>query len=331
VTPVRLSPLLLPLVLLIAASAACGGEGDRSASIIHRLLIAAGTETSGELRSFVGRLPEGLPVTPPQYPGAKVVVSSRQLAPVGDLALQDDPAQDAPQPVLFFIVLDTGDGREDVFDYYEDALDEDPWELEASFSAEELDTLQFSNLEDADISGVVSVASGGEDRRTSILISLQDAGGLLDEAAPFVLGKSLPLPKEFPPDVPLYRGATVTATAFLREPANQSFLLTFLTTDSQDDVIEFYRGEFQAHGWTVLAGAPFGLEERIDFRDDGRDIQGQVLADRFPRDRRFTEVRIQVQLDPARTPATDGDGDGGATPTPAPTAQEDGGGGPASG
>ncbi len=316
----RLLPRLLVLAaaLLLPAWAACAGDdNERTASIIHRLLLAAVTDTSGELESFAGRLPDGLPVEPPQYPDAEVVLSNRQPAPLRDSGGALDlatPAPETPQPMLYLIVLDTPDGREQVFDFYEQALDEDPWQLEASFSSEQLDTLQFSDVDDADISGVVSIARGGEDDRTSILISLQDAGAFRREEPPFELGESLPLPKEFPSDVPSYEGATVTQTAFFREPGNQSFLLIFLTTDSQDDVIEFYRQEFQKHGWSVLSGAPFGLAERIDFRDERRDIQGDVLANRFDRDRRYTEVRVQVRENPAREPAGDGE-----RPTAAPT------------
>lgn len=300
--PVR--PLLWPALLagLLLASLACGdGDGERAASIIHRLLQAAGAEGAGQLESFPGRLPDGLPARPPQYPGAEVIVSSRQPAPVGDL---DEPAPsgEVRQPVVYLIVLDTADDREPVFAFYEQALEKDPWQLESTFSTQELDTLQFSNVEDPDISGVVSIAKGGDDGRTSILISLQDAGAFREEAPPFELGESLRLPKEFPPDLPVYQGATITGSAFVRQPGNESFLLIFLTTDSQDDVIEFYREAFQQRGWRVLAGAALGLEERIDFRDDRGDIQGDVLADRFSRDRRYTQVRLQVRVDPAREP-----------------------------
>jgi hypothetical protein len=289
--------MAIPLTL----ATACASDDDRSAGLIHRLLLAAGTETSGELESFVGRLPEGLPVQPPQYPDAEIILSSRQPAPMR----QDQPATpDAglPRPMLYLIVLDSADDRDAVFSYYEEALDDDPWQLDATFSSEQLDTLEFTYVEDADISGVVSIARGGDDNRTSILVSLQDAGALADQEPPFVLGDSLPVPRNFPRDVPVYGGAVVTDSAFLREPGNESFLLVFLTEDNQNDVIEFYRGEFQENGWTVLAGAPFGLEEQIDFHDENNDIQGQVLADRFSRDRAYTEVRVQVRVNPAREP-----------------------------
>jgi len=315
---VRLLRLALPLALLLTLAAACASNDDRAAGLIHRLLLAAGTETSGELESFAGRLPDGLPVRPPQYPGADIILSNRQPAPMRESQPAAPDAQ-TPRPMLYLIVLDTADGREAVYSYYEEALDQEPWQLDATFSSKQLDTLEFTYTDDADISGVVSIARGGEDDRTSILVSLQDAGAFVQEEAPFQLGKSLPVPRSFPRDVPVYGGATITDTAFLREPGNESFLLVFLTEDNQSDVIEFYRGEFQDRGWNVLAGAPFGLEEQIDFRDENRDIQGQLLADRFARDPAYTEVRLQVQVNPAREPPGS-EADATRTPTVRPTA-----------
>jgi hypothetical protein len=300
--------------------AACGGgEGERTASVIHRLLLAAGAEGSGELESFAGELPEGLPATPPRYPGAELIVSSRQPAALTDPQATPEPgAQGVPQPMLYFIVFDTSAGREEVFSYYEAALEKDPWQLDSSFSTRDLDTLEFSNVDDLDISGVVSIAGGGEDGRTSILISLQDAGAFLEEAPPYEPGESLPRPKEFPTDMPVYRGAIVTGSAFFREPGNESFLLIFVTPAGQDEVIEFYRSEFQRRDWIVQSGAPFGLEERIDFRDGRGDVRGEVLADRFARDRRYTEVRLQVQVNPAREPVELDEDE-----TPAPTEERE--------
>jgi hypothetical protein len=305
-----LLPALALFALALAGCGSGGGNDDRTASIIHRILQAAGTEGSGPLESFPGRLPEGLPAEPPRYPDSDIIVSSRVPAATGPAT--PDASGEIPQPMLYFIVLDAGDDRTKVFSFYEQALEVEPWQLESTISSELVDSLEFSNVDDADLSGVVSVSRGGRDGRTTILISLQDAGAFREEPAAYAPGESLPLPKELPPDLPLYDGAIITSSAFLREPANESFLVIFVTRDSQDDVIAFYREEFQKRDWTVLAGEPFGLEERIDFRDAAGDIQGELIADRFPRDDRYTEVRIQFQQDPRREPATGGE----ATPAP---------------
>ena len=299
-----LSFLMAPLLLL--ALAGCGGDDEgRTAGIIHRLLVAAGADGSGTLESFAGRLPDDLPVTPPLYPGADLIVSSRQpasLADLGALPAPDASGTDSAYPLLFFIVLDAADSREEVFAFYEEELDEDPWQLEASISGPDLDTLQFVNVDDVDIAGAVSISRGGEDDRTSILISLQDAGSFRTEELPFELGPSLALPKEYPQEVPHYPGATITDTAFFRSPGDESFLIIFLTSDSQSEVIDFFREEFEELGWAVTEGSAAGLTDRINFRGERGDIQGDVLANRFLEDRHFTEVSIRVQLNPAREP-----------------------------
>ena len=294
--------LLCGSVLLSIAFAGCASDDDgRFAGVIHRLLVAAGADGAGGLESFPGRLPSDLAVTPPLYPGAELIVSSQQPAPQDIDALEEGAAGgEAPHPLLFFIVLDTDASRREVFAYYEEALDEDPWQLEASISTGGLDTLQFVNVDDPDIAGAVSVAEGGEDNRTTILLSLQDAGAVLAEAPPTDLPASLPLPREFPEDMPLYSRAVITDVAFFRAPGDESFLLIFLTRDSQDEVIRFYREAFDELDWTVTEGSSAGLTERITFRGEQGDIQGDVLADRFLEDRRYTQVSIRVQVNPAR-------------------------------
>lgn len=307
----RLLACITALVALTLAVTACASSGNtRTASAIHRLLLAAASDTSGQLESFSGKLPKDLPVEPPRYPGSQLIVSSRQPSPGSNTGASATPAANVPQPTLFLLVYDTGASRQEVFSFYQEALDKDPWQLESSLSTGDLDTLQFSDVTDGDITGAVSISTGGEDGRTSILTSLQDAGAFRQEAPPFEAPDSLPTPKEFPPDVPLYPGGVTTSTAFLREPANESFLLIFVTTDSQDEITSFYRDEFHKLGWIVQEGAPLGLENRIDFHDDANDIQGDLLADRFARDRTYTEVRLQIRMDPARTPA------GAVTPAP---------------
>jgi len=66
-----------------------------------------------------------------------------------------------------------------------------------------------------------------------------------------------------------------------------------------------YRSLNRFFGWLVTEGRALGLTESIDFRDDRGDVQGDVQADRFAKDRRYTEVRLRVRVNPAREPATD--------------------------
>ncbi len=292
------SLFLLALLTGSLVLAACGaggdggGEDNAAAGIVHRLLLAGELGGPGPLESFAGSLPPGLRVTPPQYPNAALIVSTRR--------------RNEPAGVRYFIILDTGARRSRVFEFYEETLDAAPWQLEASASSAELDTLEFSLVDDADINGVVEIVRGQDDDRTSIFISLQDAGAVLAEP-PFELGESLPLPEAFPPEVPVYEGAIITGTVYFPSPDADTFLLIFLTEASQDDVFAFHRQAFEELGWTVEDGPDLGLGESIDVRDEGLDLRGNVFADRFPDDRRFTEVRLELQLNQSLTPAEGGE------------------------
>ena len=253
--------------------------------------------STGENKKFLPgyKLPARLQFEPDDkaiMAGADLIVSNRR--------------RNEPDGVGYFIVLDTGARRSRVFDFYEEALDAPPWRLEATASSAELDTLEFSLVDDVDIDGVVEIVRGRDGDRTSIFISLQDAGAVLD-TPPFVPGESLPLPKAFPPEVPVYDGATITGTVYFPSPAADTFLLIFLTEASQDDVIAFYRQVFEELGWTVEDSPGLGLGESIDVRDEGLDLRGNVFADRFPDDRRFTEVRLEFQLNRPALPEDGGE------------------------
>ena len=132
----RLLPALPVIAPLIAFGVACSGGGDsnETASLIHRLLQASTSDQGGELETFVGKLPDSLTAKPPLYPDAKLIVSSRQPAAIVRRRRRPTPSGNISQPLLYLIVLDTNDSRDDVFDFYDDALDEDPWQLESTFS-----------------------------------------------------------------------------------------------------------------------------------------------------------------------------------------------------
>lgn len=278
-----------------------GGSDAETASLIHRLLQASSSDQGGDLETFVGELPDSLPVEPPLYPDADLIVSSRQPATT-QVTPTPNASGDISQPLLYLIVLDTGDSRGDVFSFYEEALEEDPWQLESTFSSEDVDTLEFSNVSDADLTGIVTIARGGEDNRTSILISMQDAGAFREELPPYEQPEDVPVPAQWPEDVPVYEDGIVTASAFVKEPANESFLLTFLTEDTAERVVDFYRTEFQEMGWVVQDAGPLGVEGSTDFQAPDGSIQGSILANAFAADPSFTEVSVQFRQDPAREP-----------------------------
>lgn len=301
-------PRLFPALLLagLIGGSACGGGGGASnehiASIIDRLLVGSGSADTGQLESYTGRLPDGLPVKPPEYPGAKLIVSSRRPAASAATATPNPAAGTTASPTLYFIVYDTSDVRQKVLAYYEAQLDKSPWQLQGAYSTAELDSLQFAKTDDADITGIVSIVRGGDDEHTGILVSLQDAGAFRQQPPPYQRGDSLAPPKGFPEDVPLYDGATIIGNAFLHQPGNDSYLIDFITHDSADKILAFYQQASADRGWVVLSGAPLGVAQRLDFHDDKSDIQGDLLVDAFLRDPSYTEAKLQLQVNPSRTP-----------------------------
>ena len=285
---VRLLIFLTLAVLPVAAACADGdGDNERVAGIVSRIL-ALGQPAGASVQHFAGRLPDDMPVELPPYPGSDLMASLRHV--VGD-------------DVVYFIVLDTGDSPDEVLQYYEEVFSDDPWQVEATSSTEELTALQFSKVDDANISGAVAVNQSLEgDGWSSIFISLEVISGAgEEEEEPFQLGASRPLPRDFPSDIPIYEGSTVIGTAYVTSPGNQDFLITFLSRDSQDEVIEYYREEFEARGWSVTDEPGEGFGVSISFQDSASpEISGTIFADLFPEERDYTQVDMQLRVRPGR-------------------------------
>ena len=98
--------------------------------------------------------------------------------------------------------------------------------------------------------------------------------------------ESQSLPPGFPSDVPLYSkgGApSLIETYFERSSGVVEYQVSFLTKDSQGDVIKSYEDEFKKKGWDTRE--PKGTS-RQDFAlalafTDRRQIEGTVSVDTF--------------------------------------------------
>ena len=292
---------LSAIALLLAA--ACGGDGsedERIADIIQRMVVAARASDTGAVEHFPGELPDGLPAEPPLYLGAKLIGSTRILAPALVTEQEDGvDADESSQTALYFIVLDTADDRERVSDFYRAELDKDPWQLDSSASTQELDRLDFSNMSDADIGGIVQIVAAEDGEGTSIFISVQDAGALVEGGPAFEPGASISLPRSFPEGVPGYPDAIVTSTAFQRSADSENFLLIFITIDSPEAVIAFYQDALAEMGWAVEKRNAAGTELRLHFEDEAGEIEGDLVVDRLLEDADYAEVdlRLQVRID----------------------------------
>lgn len=275
---------LAPVVFALAF-AGCGGGGDQTERIVERLLTS-GQDQGTQVRTFVGEMPSGMPWDVPRYPGSEILASF-VLEQVGQST--------------YFVMLDSDDAATDVLQFYEEVFDEDPWQVEGFISGREAMAIQFSKIDDANVVGGLSVDNLPEGG-SGVALSLQsiDESGAQEEE-PFELGPSRPLPSAFPSDIPLYPGAAVTDTTWLRSAGGVEFLVTLLTTDAQEDVIEFYKEEFADRGFAVADEAGQGFALVISFVEPSTgELEGRLTADIFQEDSAYTRVDIQLRVGSGR-------------------------------
>ncbi len=72
-------------------------------------------------------------------------------------------------------------------------------------------------------------------------------GGAGEEVHLAADDQGVPLPADFPKDVPVYPGATITASTTVPEGMN----LVLNTADRASKVAAFYQQELKAKGWTI--------------------------------------------------------------------------------
>jgi hypothetical protein len=282
---------IVGLVVYILASGSGSGGGGGAAGIIDSFLRLQ-PDANTQVERYRGRLPDGFPDNIPIYRGARPVVSFAITTPEGK---------------NYFVILTTSAGEDQVFQYYRDAFDQDPWQVEVGQSSSEVLGLQFSRPDNPDVSGVITVRHSDLDNTTSIFLSYEDISAALapgSGSVPFTVRPSRPLPSGFPSDIPIYEQSesVVMDTYFQRGQGGQVFAVTFLTRDSQDDVISFYREEFEKRGWTTNDTSPGGTSfaVSIDFADKDQTLSGEITADSFQEDAAYTRVDLLVQVTAGR-------------------------------
>jgi hypothetical protein len=279
--------LIVGAIVFFVAGGDDGGSTD-AARIVDGLVRLNGSEG---MTTYEGELPPEFADDFPIY--GDVVVS---IAIAGE------------EGTSYFIVLASDDDATQIYDFYSRELDEGAWQVEFGSSGDEVSGVSFLRPDNPDITGQVSIFRSGIDGKTAMYVSLEDISQTTLPGSgdtPFVLGASRPLPPGFPNDIPIYKadqGSVVIETGFQRGQGGQLFLVTFLTKDSQDDVIEFYTQDFEKRGWNVDEGVldtNFALG--IEF-DDGpsQGITGSINADNFDDDQSYTKVDLFIQVSPTR-------------------------------
>jgi hypothetical protein len=292
-------PMWLPLFLLavipalivgIAVALVAGGgsssSDDGQAAAIIDGFIHSSPSSDQDITSYKKQLPPGFPKDFPAYPGAKIV---------GSFGITGSDSTN------YFAVLSSSDDPSKVYDFYLQRLDKDPWQVQISATSDQFTGVRFTQPAEPDIAGEVALHRSTLDKRTNIYVTFQDSS-TPDVKKPdpnFNPGQSRALPSSFPGDVPIYKGktpTTVTETYMERSPGSIDYVITALTKDSQDDVVSFYKQEFDKKGWTVTDSTDKskGLAIGMDFADSAKKFTGSVAADTYDKDDKFTKVDLYV-------------------------------------
>ncbi len=275
------------LVFVFAGGGSSGGDSNGAA--ILEMFFAPAEDSNTKVDSFKGEMPPDFPEAFPLFDNSE---------PVASFAVA------TPQGKTFTAVLTSSSAANEIFAFYSDKLDTDPWQVEIGQSGTQIIGIRFARPDDPDVSGVVIVNESELGEQTLIQIVYEDlAGALTPGTGPSVplLGESRPLPIGFPETVPIYDAdeTLVIDSGFQRGQGGQLFFVTFLTLDSQDDVVEFYRDEFESQGWTVVDSTSTDVTSfavRIEFDDGGESVSGQVTADTYAEDADYTQVVVELQL-----------------------------------
>ncbi len=282
-------PAVVVGALVFVLAGGSTGSSGYAPGIVEGLLRLT-PDSNTQVDSYKGELPPNLPAEIPLYVGADPVVSFAIVTPGG---------------TNFFIVLTSDDPADDVFAFFRDELDKDPWQVEIGQSSSDVTGIQFSRPDNADVSGVITVHRSKLDDITSILITYEDISAALTPGTGAVvpqLSQSRQIPPDFPEEIPIYAGASETIvldTYFQRGQGGRLFAVTFLTLDSQDDVIDFYTDQFTDLDWTVTTStstATTSFAIGIEFSDLDDRLQGEVTADVYEDDTDYTRVDVIVQV-----------------------------------
>ncbi len=249
--------------------------------------------------------------------------SDQKLTPFGDKAPSKFPG-DFPvfnnAPIAASFEIDGSDQASyvvaynvsapviDVYNYYLDALDKDPWQVDVSRNSEDFTGIQFSRPDNADIQGSVTINHSDLDNSTSIFVIVADTsqGAIASPSGDYTPPSSRALPPDFPTDIPVYQGndqSVVTDTYFQRDPGTNSFLVTFVTKDADQDIVDYYKKEFSDRGWNVSDAPPTAGDFSLTIQfDDGntQDLQGTIRADALADDPSYTEVTLFLQVSATR-------------------------------
>lgn len=150
----------LALIAIIAVAALACGDGDKASPEPTPTPTAGPLSTVTPLATPSSQLPEGILQDFPVYPGAELVESE----------VEETKAT---------AILDTGDSREDVAEFYEEALAQAPWVLQAVLEAdEEAILILFNYRDDPGINGTAAIRVPPDGDKTEIIVEIVVPSGV---------------------------------------------------------------------------------------------------------------------------------------------------------
>ena len=179
------------IVFFVAGGSDDGGDGSCGTTLdgFVRLSLSQGEEIESSCE-----LPNGFPDDLPVYDGATLD---------GGFAIK------SAEGTTFIVAYSTSADKSSVYDYYLEAMDEDPWQIELSREADDFTGMQFSRPDSADVQGSITISHSDLDDRTAIFIFLLDGSQTSTtsgSSSPGVPTASLKLPPGFPNDIPIFKG-----------------------------------------------------------------------------------------------------------------------------
>ncbi len=273
--------------------------------------FTAGGETT--TTRFEGEAPPGYPEDVPMY-DVDVVSSVLQISEAS---------------AGYIVVQHSGDDRDTISEDLNARFSEDSWQIDGGQESTDASLIQFSKTDDANVSGIVLLTQSKDGERTTIITSLQDAGGADEPDEAFVLPPPRNVPPGFPSELVPYPDSTLIETAFQKESGRTSYALSYLTEADADAVVEHYRNALEDAGLTVEDGdattSPLEDAQVLTFSNEDLTLQGEVAIGTFAEDENYT--RIDVQAGDERDGEEPADDDEGADATPEddePTSEADG-------
>ncbi|MFH0818585.1 MAG: hypothetical protein V1898_01185 [Patescibacteria group bacterium] len=91
-------------------------------------------------------------------------------------------------------------------------------------------------------------------------------------------GQNISLPDDFPSDVPVYTDKKILAAS---TTAENQFALTMSSTDSYNEIDEFYQTELESNGWTIESHNIMAISGNTSIfvaKKDGRNLSVGIYS-----------------------------------------------------